>query len=63
LLKPSGADAVDALLIFLHLLEADAEFVAEFRLRDLLLNAPQPDALSQFDVRLAGASLLHLLCR
>src|SRR5882724_8296284 len=39
LLKTGGADAVDALLIFLNLLEADAQFVAKLRLRDFLLNA------------------------
>ena len=40
-LKTGGADPVDALLLFLHLLEADAQFVAELGLRDLLLHAPQ----------------------
>ena len=63
LLKPCGADAIDALLIFLNLLEADAKFVAELGLRDMLLNAPQPDSLSKFNVGLAGTALLHLLCR
>src|ERR1700687_3643099 len=40
LLQTGGADAVDAFLIFLNLLEADAKFVAELRLRDMLLDAP-----------------------
>ncbi len=40
LLKAGRTDAVDAFLVFLDLLEADAEFVAEFRLRDLLLDTP-----------------------
>src|ERR1700737_2246784 len=40
LLKAGGADAVDALFVFLNLLEADAKFVAELRLRDMLLDAP-----------------------
>src|SRR5579872_4805815 len=57
LLETGGADAVDALLIFLNLLEADAELVAKCRLRDPLLNAPQTNSLSQFDVRLAGTAL------
>src|SRR6267378_6087414 len=39
LLETGGADAVDALLIFLNLLEADAKLVAEFRLRDSLFDA------------------------
>ena len=63
LLKTGGADAVDALLVFLNLLEADAKLVAELRLRDPLLDAPQPDSLSQFNVGFAGTALLHLLCR
>src|ERR1700686_2794884 len=41
LLKTSGADPVDTLLVFLDLLEADAKLVAELRLRDLLFDAPQ----------------------
>jgi hypothetical protein len=28
----------------------------------MLLDAPQPDPLSQFNVGLAGTALLHLLC-
>src|SRR6185437_476602 len=63
LLQTSGADAVDALLVFLDLLEAHAKLVAELRLRDLLLDPPQPNALAKLDVRLAGAALLHLLSR
>src|SRR6516225_3795967 len=43
LLKPSRADAIDALLVFLHLLEADAELFAELSLRDLHLDATQAD--------------------
>jgi len=62
LLKTGGADAVDALLIFLNLLEADAQFVAKLRLRDFLLNAAQPNPLSQLNVGFAGAPLLHFLC-
>ena len=38
-LQTRSADAIDALLVFLDLLEADAEFLAEFCLRDLLLDA------------------------
>src|ERR1700716_4004065 len=62
LLKAGRTDAVDALLIFLNLLEADAKFVAELRLRDFLLNAPQPNPLAQFNVGFSGTSLLHFLC-
>src|SRR5205814_3461608 len=62
LLKTSSADAIDALLILLHLLEADAEFVAELRLRVFLFYTPQANTLAQLNVRLAGTALLHLLC-
>ena len=61
LLETGGADAVDALLVFLNLLKADAQLVAEFRLRDSLLDAPQPDALPQFNVGFASTALLHSL--
>ena len=40
----------------------DAELIAEFRLRNPLLDTPQSNALAEFDVRLSGAALLHLLC-
>ena len=40
LLKTRGPDAVDALFVFLHLLKADAELVAEFRLLNFLHDAP-----------------------
>src|SRR6478735_8979515 len=63
LLGTSCTDAVDALLVFLHLLDADAKLVAELRLRDSLFDAPQPNSLSQFNVGFAGTALLHLLCR
>ncbi|MFK4628661.1 hypothetical protein ABIF02_001188 [Bradyrhizobium elkanii] len=38
LLKAGSADTIDALLVLLNLLEADAKLVAEFGLRDLLLD-------------------------
>ena len=60
-LETGGADTVDALLIFLNLLKADAQLVAELRLRDSLLDAPQPDPLPQFNVGFAGTALLHSL--
>jgi hypothetical protein len=63
LLKTGGADAVDALLVFLHLLEADAELIAELCLRDMLFDPPQPDPLAQFNVGLAGTALFHFFCR
>jgi hypothetical protein len=47
----------------LNLLEADAKLVAELRLGDSLLDAPQPNSLSQFNVGFAGTALLHPLCR
>jgi hypothetical protein len=47
----------------LNLLKADAELVAEFRLRDFLLDAPQPNSLSELNVGFAGTALLHSLCR
>src|ERR1700738_4782062 len=62
LLKTGGTDAVDALLIFLNLLEADAELIAKLRLGDFLLDAPQPNPLPQFNVGFAGTALLHFLC-
>ncbi|MGY3591129.1 hypothetical protein ACVIF9_009806 [Bradyrhizobium sp. USDA 4350] len=62
LLKAGSADAVHALLVLLNLLEADAQLVAEFRLRDLLFDTAQTNPLAQLNVRLAGAALLHLLC-
>src|SRR5262249_32211759 len=63
LLQTRSADAVDALLVLLHLLEAHAELVAELRLRDLLFDTPQPDALAKFNVGFAGTALLHSLSR
>jgi hypothetical protein len=63
LLETGGTDAVDALLIFLNLLKADAKLVAEFRLGDVLLDAPQPNSLAQFNVGFAGTALLHFFCR
>jgi hypothetical protein len=45
----------------LNLLKADAEFVTELRLGDPLFDTPQPDSLSQFNVRFAGTPLFHLL--
>ena len=62
LLKTGGYHAVDALLVFLNLLETDAELLAEFRLLNLLLHSPQSDSFSKLNVRLAGTALLHLLC-
>jgi hypothetical protein len=42
-------------------LKTDAELLAEFCLRDSLLDAPQPDSLAKFNIRLSGTALLHLL--
>src|SRR5947207_4498491 len=60
LLKTSSADAVDALLVLLDLLEADAELVAELRLGDFLFHTPQANPLAQFDIGFTGAALFHL---
>src|SRR5665213_3130058 len=59
LLETSGTDAVDALLVFLNLLKADAQLIPEFGLRDTLLDAPQPDSLAKFNVGFSGTALLH----
>ena len=61
LLEPGSADPVDPLLVLLDLLKADAQLVAELRLGDPLLDAAQPNLLSEFDVGLAGTALLHSL--
>jgi len=63
LLKTGGSNAVDALLVFLNLLEADTKLVPELRLRDPLLNTPQPDSLAEFNVGFSGTALLHFLRR
>jgi hypothetical protein len=47
----------------LDLLEADAKLVSKLRLRDALLDAPQPNSLAQFNVGFSGTALLHFLCR
>jgi len=47
----------------LHLLEADTELVAEFRLRNLLFDTPQPDSLPKLNVGLAGTALFHFFRR
>src|SRR3979490_646480 len=46
LLKAGRTDAVDAFLVFLNLLEADAKFVAKLSLRDFLLHAPSATLFS-----------------
>ena len=61
LLKPGSADTVDALLVLLDLLKADAKLFAELCLRDLLLDAPQPNSLAELNVGLAGTALLDLV--
>ena len=63
LLKTGGSHAVDALLVFLNLLETDTKLVPELCLRDPLLDAPEPDSLAQFNVGFSGTALLHLLRR
>ena len=45
-----GADAVHALFVFLHLLECDAEQIAELGLRHALGHAPRADALADLDI-------------
>src|ERR1700760_829292 len=63
LLQARSADAVDTLLVLLDLLKAHAELVAEFSLRDLLLNTPQPDPFAKLNVGFTGTALLHPLSR
>jgi hypothetical protein len=53
-------NAVDPLLVFLNLLEADAELVAEFCLGNILFDAPKSDSLAQFNVGLSGTARLRL---
>src|ERR1700724_731288 len=62
-LQARSADAIDALLVLLDLLEAHAKLVAELGLRDLLLDTPQPDSFAKLNVGLAGTALLHPLSR
>ena len=61
--QPSGADAIDALLVFLHLLERHAEQVAELGLRHALGHAPRADALADLDIMRIGAFGLRFRAR
>jgi hypothetical protein len=54
LLQARRANPVDAFLVFLHLLEGDAELVGKPQLRDINLNPAQPNALAEFNVVLAA---------
>ena len=49
--------------LFLNLLEADAKFVAELGLGDMLLDAPQSNSLSQLNVGFAGTTRFEFHCR
>jgi hypothetical protein len=58
LLQSAGADAVHTLLIFLNLLEGEAQVTAEDLLRHVDLNPPHTDAPADMDIdRIRG------LCR
>jgi hypothetical protein len=58
LLQARSANPVNAFLLFLHLLEAYAEFVGKVRLRNIKLDPAQPNALPKFMVVLAGWPLI-----
>jgi len=65
-LETSGTDAVDALLIFLNLLEADAKLVAELRLPRFVVRTRRsrirfPSSMSGFRHCVASSSL-PLIC-
>jgi len=49
--------AVEPAFVFLNLLEADAKFFSELRLREPLLHASHADAPTDFSINLAKSSL------
>ena len=51
LLEPRRADPVDALFVFLHLLETDIEVLSQSYLRDAFFRAPQTNSSSHLNVR------------
>src|SRR4029077_20846614 len=59
-LKPSGADAICAFLVFLDLLEGQSQLIAEFFLRYSLLQAKRPHALPNLDIQRIRTSFRHL---
>src|ERR1700687_5409616 len=56
LLEPRRADPVDALFVFLHLLETDIEALSQSYLRDAFFRAPQTNSSSHLNVRAHGRS-------
>ncbi|UGY16343.1 hypothetical protein HAP48_0001905 [Bradyrhizobium septentrionale] len=66
LLQPSGADAVDALLVFLDLLKTDAQLIGQLGLADMQFQSalPQPvadDLVDPGDRARVGFACWHLL--
>ena len=64
--QPAGADAVDALLVFLHLLERQAELLAELLLAHAEQHAPKANAAADVHidrVRPSRALLVALALR
>jgi hypothetical protein len=59
-LKPSGADAIGALFVFLDLLEGQSQLIGKLFLRSFLLQAKRPNAPSNLDVHSIRASFRHI---
>jgi hypothetical protein len=60
LLEPCGADPVDALFVFLHLLKGEFEVTSQAYLRDAFFPATQTDSPPHLDVRVPGRSWAEL---
>jgi len=58
-LQPAGRDAIGALLVFLDLLERDAELLAELGLRQPALQPEGANALADLGVPGVAAALVH----
>src|SRR5262249_3997208 len=58
-LQAAGRDAIGALLVFLHLLERDADQVAELGLRQAALQAQRAHALADLGIAGVSASSCH----
>jgi hypothetical protein len=61
LLESAGTDAIGALLVFLNLLEGDAEAEAELLLTETLEHSAQSDLLSDVNINRIGLLFCHLL--
>ena len=60
LLEPTRADAIDALLVFLNLLEGDAEVVAKLLLALALHHSARVHAIADMNVNRIGVRVLQL---